>query len=380
MLFAGFNVTKGEYSLIAVTLVGSFANLVGSWIAYGVGYYGRVDILEKHGKKLHIKPSHLHRRRQLFREARRRDGLLHAHDADHPHVHLAAGRRRADAVRRFSILTFLGCLPWVFALTFIGKQVGDNWDGLEGLAALRRLRGRGDHRRRRRLPRDALPPRRRRRRRPSGPASRPPMPPAAESAGSSSSQPRCGSARRSRSGLLHGPAELLPISSSATSRSCRGCWAGPTPTSTASSARPSRSRCTPAPPRRCSSACATRSSELRATSTAAACAARRRQLVPPALAGLAFERPDRAAAGHAAARIATGLAAGAIAMAAADARGAAHRRATTPAPPTRWRSGSRRPARSSRASRATARRSPPRAPAASRARTRASSRAMPRCR
>ena len=59
MLFAGFNVSRGEYSLFAATLVGSFANLVGSWIAYGVGYAGRVDILEKHGKKLHIKKSHL---------------------------------------------------------------------------------------------------------------------------------------------------------------------------------------------------------------------------------------------------------------------------------------------------------------------------------
>ena len=51
MLFAGFNVSKGEYSLVAVTLVGSVANLVGSWVAYAVGYYGRVDILEKHGDK-----------------------------------------------------------------------------------------------------------------------------------------------------------------------------------------------------------------------------------------------------------------------------------------------------------------------------------------
>src|SRR4029079_15285104 len=59
MLFAGFNVSEGQYSLIAVTLVGTFANLVGSWIAYAVGYYVRIDILEKHGRKLHIKPSHL---------------------------------------------------------------------------------------------------------------------------------------------------------------------------------------------------------------------------------------------------------------------------------------------------------------------------------
>jgi membrane protein DedA with SNARE-associated domain len=28
---------------------------------------------------------------------------------------------------RFSVLTVLGCLPWVFALAFIGQQVGENW-------------------------------------------------------------------------------------------------------------------------------------------------------------------------------------------------------------------------------------------------------------
>ena len=42
MLFAGFNVADGQYSLLAVTLVGTAANVVGSWIAYAVGYYGRL--------------------------------------------------------------------------------------------------------------------------------------------------------------------------------------------------------------------------------------------------------------------------------------------------------------------------------------------------
>ena len=59
MLFAGFNVHEGEYPLWAAVAVGSVANLVGSWIAYAVGYYGRLELLEKHGKFLHIKPSHL---------------------------------------------------------------------------------------------------------------------------------------------------------------------------------------------------------------------------------------------------------------------------------------------------------------------------------
>src|SRR6478735_7205051 len=37
MLFAGFNVANGEYSLFAAVAVGAVANLVGSWIAYAVG-------------------------------------------------------------------------------------------------------------------------------------------------------------------------------------------------------------------------------------------------------------------------------------------------------------------------------------------------------
>src|SRR3954452_12052445 len=59
MLFAGFNVSDGHYSLFAAVAVGAVANLVGSWIAYAVGYYGRLDLLEKHGTALHVKPQHL---------------------------------------------------------------------------------------------------------------------------------------------------------------------------------------------------------------------------------------------------------------------------------------------------------------------------------
>jgi membrane protein DedA with SNARE-associated domain len=127
MLFAGFNVSNGEYSLIAVTLVGSFANLTGSWLAYAVGYYGRVDILEKHGRKLHIKPSQLAAADRYFE--RYGDATVfftRMMPIVRTFISLPAGVARMP-FWRFSILTFLGCLPWVFALAYIGRQVGDNW-------------------------------------------------------------------------------------------------------------------------------------------------------------------------------------------------------------------------------------------------------------
>jgi membrane protein DedA with SNARE-associated domain len=41
-------------------------------------------------------------------------------------ISLPAGAARMPFTR-FSLYTFAGCVPWVFMLAFVGKQVGDNW-------------------------------------------------------------------------------------------------------------------------------------------------------------------------------------------------------------------------------------------------------------
>jgi membrane protein DedA with SNARE-associated domain len=128
MLFAGFNVSRGEYSLVAAVLTGTFANLVGSWVAYAIGYYGRIDILEKHGRKLHIKPSHLAWADRWFE--RHGDATVfftRMLPIVRTFISLPAGVARMP-FWRFSLLTVLGCLPWVFLLTFIGNQVGERWE------------------------------------------------------------------------------------------------------------------------------------------------------------------------------------------------------------------------------------------------------------
>ena len=127
-LFAGFNVANGEYSMFAVVAVGTFANVVGSWIAYAVGYYGRVDILEKHGKKLHIKPSHLKWADDWFAKY----GSATVFFARmlpivRTFISLPAGVARMP-FWRFTVLTTLGCIPWILMLTLIGREVGDNWE------------------------------------------------------------------------------------------------------------------------------------------------------------------------------------------------------------------------------------------------------------
>jgi membrane protein DedA with SNARE-associated domain len=127
MLFAGFNVSLGHYSLLAATLVGASANLVGSWIAYAVGYYGRLELLERHGRKLHISRRNLEQADRWF-ERYGSWAVLGARMLPivRTFISLPAGIARMPFLR-FSVLTFIGCLPWVFALTFIGKEARDNW-------------------------------------------------------------------------------------------------------------------------------------------------------------------------------------------------------------------------------------------------------------
>jgi membrane protein DedA with SNARE-associated domain len=128
MLFAGFNVSEGKYSLFAATAVGVAANVVGSWIAYAVGYFGRVELLEQHGRKLHVKKHDLERADRWFeRWGSWAVFFSRMLPIVRTFISLPAGVARMP-FWRFTLLTFAGCVPWVLMLAFIGKQAGDNWD------------------------------------------------------------------------------------------------------------------------------------------------------------------------------------------------------------------------------------------------------------
>jgi len=131
MLFAGFNVSDGKYSLVAAVLVASVANLVGSWVAYAVGYYGREGILEKHGRKLHIKPSQLAWADRWFEKYGSAAVFFSRMlPVIRTFISFPAGAAKMPIVR-FSVLTFLGAVPWNLALVLAGRAARDNWTDIK---------------------------------------------------------------------------------------------------------------------------------------------------------------------------------------------------------------------------------------------------------
>ena len=127
MLFAGFAVSKGELTLVGIIAAGVLGNLVGSWIAYAVGYYGRLDLLERN-RFIHLNPKHLKRADDWFaRYGSATVFFSRMLPLVRTFISLPAGVARMP-FWRFTFLTVAGCIPWVTALALIGRGVGSNWE------------------------------------------------------------------------------------------------------------------------------------------------------------------------------------------------------------------------------------------------------------
>jgi membrane protein DedA with SNARE-associated domain len=129
MLFAGFAASDGAYPWWAPALVATCANVVGSWIAYAAGYYGRLELLERQ-KFVHISPKHLAWADSFF--ARYGDMAVFFSrmlPIVRTFISLPAGIARMP-FWRFTALTFLGALPWNTGLVLAGYAARDNWDNL----------------------------------------------------------------------------------------------------------------------------------------------------------------------------------------------------------------------------------------------------------
>ena len=127
MLIAGFKVDDGTFTLLGIVTAGVLGNLVGSWIAYAIGYYGRVELVERH-RIFHTNRHYLKWADDWF--TRHGDATVFFSrmiPVIRTFISLPAGVARMP-FWRFTLLTIAGCIPWVFGLALLGREVGSKWD------------------------------------------------------------------------------------------------------------------------------------------------------------------------------------------------------------------------------------------------------------
>jgi membrane protein DedA with SNARE-associated domain len=130
MPFSGYLVFAGRFSLLGVSVAGASGCVLGSVIAYWAGILGGRPFLEKYGKYILLSHRDLDTAERWFDKygdwAIFFSRLL---PVIRTFISLPAGIAKMN-FPKFILYTFLGSLPWCFALAYVGKVLGENWESI----------------------------------------------------------------------------------------------------------------------------------------------------------------------------------------------------------------------------------------------------------
>ena len=128
MPFSGFLVADGVLNFWLVVLVGALGNLIGSLLAYWIGWKGGRPLIEKYGKYILISRHDLDLADRWFNKF----GELTAFfgrllPVIRTFISFPAGIAKMD-IKKFTFYTFIGAFIWSAVLTYFGVKMGANWE------------------------------------------------------------------------------------------------------------------------------------------------------------------------------------------------------------------------------------------------------------
>lgn len=134
MPFSGFLASVGKFDLNMVALMGAIGNVIGSLVAYAIGYWGHEKLvrrfIRKFGKWILVSEKELDETEILLHKYK---DLVVLGSRVVPGIRtvisLPCGFARLP-LGRFIVMTFIGSLIWSYFLAWIGFVLGENWDTL----------------------------------------------------------------------------------------------------------------------------------------------------------------------------------------------------------------------------------------------------------
>jgi membrane protein DedA with SNARE-associated domain len=116
------------WAFVAMSLAGVIGNTVGSLVGWGIGAYAGRPLLEERGRWLHLNKAKLARADRWFdRFGDAAVFLGRLTPVVRSFISIPAGVVRMPIVR-FTVLTFLGCVPWCFGIAAAGWALGSSYE------------------------------------------------------------------------------------------------------------------------------------------------------------------------------------------------------------------------------------------------------------
>ena len=131
MPFSGFLVTTGQFNFTMIVVLGALGNLVGSYLAYWVGYVGGRPLIEKYGKYILLSQHDLDASDRYFKKYGDSTVLFtRLMPVIRTFISLPAGISKMNPWK-FGIYTLIGVIPFTAALAYAGVVLRQNWAGLQ---------------------------------------------------------------------------------------------------------------------------------------------------------------------------------------------------------------------------------------------------------
>ena len=124
----GETIDSGFWAFFAMAMAGVVGNTVGSVLGWAIGLYGGRPLVERRGRWLHLDAHKLERAERWFdRFGDAAVFLGRVTPVVRSFVSVPAGVFRMPLLR-FTVLTFLGCVPWCFGIAGAGYALGTRYE------------------------------------------------------------------------------------------------------------------------------------------------------------------------------------------------------------------------------------------------------------
>ena len=124
----GAEIESTPWAFVAMAGAGTVGYTLGSVLGWAIGLYGGRPYLERHGRWLHITPGKLDKAERWFDRWGDWAVLVsRVTPVVRSFISIPAGIAEMR-LGRYTVLTFLGTLPWCFGIAAAGLALGSGWE------------------------------------------------------------------------------------------------------------------------------------------------------------------------------------------------------------------------------------------------------------
>jgi membrane protein DedA with SNARE-associated domain len=124
----GTTIESTGWAYVAMAMAGVLGYTLGSVFGWTIGKLGGRPFLERHGRWVHVTPKHLGRAEAWFERYGDAAVLVsRVVPVVRSFISIPAGVVEMP-LGRFTVLSFLGTIPWCFGLAGVGLALGSGWE------------------------------------------------------------------------------------------------------------------------------------------------------------------------------------------------------------------------------------------------------------